>query len=1024
LPQLVHVDKEKCVSCHACIAACPVKICNDGSGEYVSVAGDTCIGCGRCLAICSHGARYFTDDFSRLLGDLAGGTPIVAVVAPSAVANFPDQHLRLNGWLKSLGVTAVFDVSHGAELCARSYFEHINRRRPQLIISQPCPAVVSYIQIHQPALLEYLAPVDSPILHTLKMIRRYHPEFAGHRLAVISPCLAKRRELDETGVGDYSVTFSSIHAHLKSAGRSLDDFVETGFANPTPNKGMLLPTPGGLLRALEQWLPGVRGRAREIHGSEAVYKYLKSLPETIARHPSALPLIVDCLNCEHGCACGPGSTAAPQPDVLQHRVEERCRAAGQPMAVESLDTYWEDRLYARRYVDLSLSGALRLPDAGTRQAILRRMYKFTEHDLYNCCSCGYGSCDQMVVAIHNGLNRPENCHHYLARERQRSDRELAQYHNHLENLVEGRTTELRQANARLEQEIQQRRRMEEALVDSERKLRDVVEASPIPQFVIDRNHVVTYWNRAIEQFTGIPAREMVGTNGHWRPFYSEPRPCLADLLVDDDIVAIGTLYESRWRKTSLLAGAYEFTDFFPVLGEHGKWLCFTAAVIRDSRGVIVGAVETLEDITAQKEAERQLARSQEAAEAANRAKSEFLANMSHEIRTPMTAILGYADLVLDSLQRPEDIEAVNTIRRNGEHLLSVINDILDLSKVEAGMFRLRPTDCAVQAVVDEVVSLMRVRAEAKNLAFDTEYVYPLPRTILSDPTRLRQILINLVGNAIKFTEVGGVRVRVGLDRRSASAAQLQFEVADTGVGITEEQRQRLFQPFSQGDSSYNRKCGGTGLGLAISRRIAELLGGRIEVHSTPGKGSTFRLTLDIGAIDEQQLTTAPSVCAPSESEATPCSRSTWQVNARILLAEDGPDNQRLISFLLKKAGADVVLAENGQVAVREVLATLGAGASGQPGGPRPFDMILMDMQMPILDGYEATRQIRAAHYAGPIVALTAHAMVEDRAKCLEAGCSDYMSKPIDRDKLLSLVAYFCRQSAAMSPTAPPGGARG
>ena len=172
--QVIHVDKTKCVNCHACIAACPVKICNDGSGDHVSVNADTCIGCGRCLATCSHGARYFTDDFAAFLRDVAKPTPIVAVVAPSIVANFSDQYLQVNGWFQSLGVEAVFDVSFGAELCAQSYAEYICRHRPRLLISQPCPVVVNYIQTHQPALLEYLAPVDSPMLHTLKMIRRYY----------------------------------------------------------------------------------------------------------------------------------------------------------------------------------------------------------------------------------------------------------------------------------------------------------------------------------------------------------------------------------------------------------------------------------------------------------------------------------------------------------------------------------------------------------------------------------------------------------------------------------------------------------------------------------------------------------------------------------------------------------------------------------------------------------------------------------------------------------------------------------
>jgi signal transduction histidine kinase/ActR/RegA family two-component response regulator/NAD-dependent dihydropyrimidine dehydrogenase PreA subunit len=1010
LSQIIHVDKTKCINCHACIAACPVKFCNDGSGDHVSLMPATCVGCGRCLVACTHGARYFTDDWARFAVDAAAGVPLVAAVAPSVVANFPGRYLRLNGWLKSLGVAAVFDVSYGAELCARSYFEYIRRDRPRLVISQPCPVVVNYIQTHQPELLEYLAPIDSPMLHTLKMIRRHYPQFREHRLAVFSPCPAKRRELEQTGLGDYHITFSSVRAQLAAVGVALEDMPEMAYANPLPDRAVVFPTPGGLLRALERWFPGVRHRAREVHGTEAVHCYLKSLPQAIGKYPHSLPLIVDCLNCEQGCTGGRGGVAEGTPsDVIYHHIEQRLRdlRKAHPALVGAVSTeFWEAGLFTRRYVDLSANNAIRLPNAEQRQAILQRMHKSGDRDLYNCCSCGYGSCEQMVVAIHNGLNRPENCHHYLEQEHATSQRELSEYRDHLERLVEGRTAELRQTNLRLEEEIQERRRVEEALYDSERKLRDVVEGSPIPQFVIDRSHHITYWNKALETFTGRSHQEMVGTNRQWVPFYPEPRPCLADRLIDGNVAELETQTAGRRERKALLAETHEEIDFCPQLGVEGRWVHFTAAVIRDTRGDIVGAVESIEDITAQRLAEAQLERSHEAAQAANRAKSEFLANMSHEIRTPMTAILGYADLLLESVGREEDIEALRTIQRNGEHLLGVINDILDLSKVEAGMFKLQRAPCSPKALVDEVITLMRVRAEAKNLGLRAEYVYPLPEIITSDPTRLRQVLINLVGNAIKFTEVGGVQVRVGMTQESGAPPRLQFEVIDTGVGITAEQRRHLFEPFSQGDSSVNRKCGGTGLGLAISRRLAEILGGQVELVSSSGKGSKFRLDIDLDASGELPLTLGPAETA-ARAASPPPRKPQCRLTGRILLVEDGPDNQRLISYLLKKAGAEVVLAANGEIAVREVLARMAASSEADRQAAPLFDMVLMDMQMPVLDGYEATRQLRAAGFQRPIVALTAHAMVEDRQKCLDAGCSDYLSKPIDRERLIATVARHC-----------------
>jgi len=1031
----IQVAPRKCVNCHACIAACPVKICNDGSGDHVSVKPEMCIGCGRCLATCTHGARYFSDDFGRFMADVAAGIPIVAVVAPSVAANFPGQYLQLNGWLRRLGVAAVFDVSFGAELHVKSLVEELRRRQPRLAISPACPAIVSYIQVHRPRLLRHLVPVLSPMLHTMKMIERYYARFREHRIAALSPCPTKRRELDQAGLGDYHVTFRSVQEHLASTGQSLDSLPGAEYVNPPPGAAVLLPTPGGLLRALETWLPEARHRIREVHGSQAVYSYLESLPEPVETCPQSLPLLVDCLNCEHGCNCGPASVVQRElSDELQRRIEERYHAARRPSAGgpasegpgcrAAVEPFWEEGLYGRPFQDLSAARRVLLPDDAQREAILRSMHKYTPQDLYNCCSCGYGSCEQMVVAIHNGLNRPENCHHYLAKERESSQAQLAEYHSHLESLVERRTAELLRANDRLRQEVLERWRVEKALLDSEHKLRDVVEGSPIPQFVIDRKHRVTYWNKAIEQFSGLNRREIVGTDGHWRAFYPAQRPCVADLLVDEDLEGIEKYYRGRWKKSPFLDEAYECTDFFPRLGQNGKWLYFSAALLRDARGTVVGAVETLEDITLRKVAEQKLEESQRAAQAANRAKSEFLANMSHEIRTPMTAILGYADLVLENLRRPEDIEAVQTIKRNGEHLLAVINDILDLSKVEAGALTVTHRRCAIAEIVEEVVSLMRVRAEAKNLSLRAEYRFPLPETITTDPIRLRQSLINLVGNAVQFTEAGSARVRVWLDQRPEAPPKLHFDVIDTGIGIPQEQQIRLFEPFSQGDASFNRRVGGTGLGLAISRRLAEILGGEIQLQRTSGEGSIFSLILDPGPLDGARMLSGPSQQTGDSPSPSSPPQSRVKLDCRILLAEDGPDNQRLVAFLLRKAGAEVVVVENGQLAVEAALSVQsGSGPAADPDA-KPFDLVLMDMQMPVLDGYEATRQLRAAGFARPILALTAHAMADDREACLRAGCTEFISRTIDRDRLLAMVAHYSPQPASGPSTSRPAGAEG
>jgi PAS domain S-box-containing protein len=415
----------------------------------------------------------------------------------------------------------------------------------------------------------------------------------------------------------------------------------------------------------------------------------------------------------------------------------------------------------------------------------------------------------------------------------------------------------------------------------------------------------------------------------------------------------------------------------------------------------------IHDITDRKQGEEALRTAKEAAEAANRTKSEFLANMSHEIRTPMTAILGFADILAESVERPEEQDAIQTIKRNSNHLLGLINDILDLSKIEAGKVQIEGMPTAPLSILADVVSMMRVRADGRGLPLNLEYSSPIPEVIQSDPTRLRQILVNLVGNAIKFTENGEVNIRVCLADRNSAEPKLQCEVIDTGIGIRPEQLERLFQPFQQADASTTRKFGGTGLGLAISKRLAMLLGGDITARSAPGKGSSFTLTINTGPLQGvAMLENATEAIAQVSPHARPGEATKRRLPCRILLAEDGPDNQRLISFVLRKAGAEVEICENGKKAMEKGLSTLPGWGRRYDDSTQPFDIILMDMQMPVMDGYEATRRLRQHGYTGPILALTAHAMTDDMQKCLDAGCNAYLTKPIVREHFLNAIASF------------------
>jgi len=484
------------------------------------------------------------------------------------------------------------------------------------------------------------------------------------------------------------------------------------------------------------------------------------------------------------------------------------------------------------------------------------------------------------------------------------------------------------------------------------------------------------------------------------------------------LVPVGTIWTARSQRSRNV-----------LLGYGALWLLGIVAIALGGRE-LNRRISQREEATRQLEAtardlewaNRSLREQSDMAIVATQAKSEFLANMSHEIRTPMTAILGFSEVLYENIGccskcvehescqlRVQNKTYVETIRANGEHLLKLINDILDLSKVEAGKLEIEQITCSPTKVVADVMSLMRVRAEAKNLPLETEYVGPIPETIQCDPTRLRQILINLLGNAIKFTELGSVRLDVRLVQSTNKPPFLQFDVIDTGIGMTQEQISKLFQPFAQADSSTTREFGGTGLGLAISKRLAEMLGGDITISSSPGKGSTFSLIIETGLLDGVPMLDNPSEAVAEAEEEKPVSPQV-KLDCHILLAEDGPDNQRLISFILEKAGARVELAEDGEVACEKALA---AHAKGEP-----YDVILMDMLMPVMDGYEATRELRRHDYTGPIIALTANAMAGDDQKCREAGCDDYLTKPIDRSTFLPLIAKYAEKVTVSTEPRP------
>ena len=545
------------------------------------------------------------------------------------------------------------------------------------------------------------------------------------------------------------------------------------------------------------------------------------------------------------------------------------------------------------------------------------------------------------------------------------------------------------------------------VVATEHRTRQWIDGLPLGVFVLGPDQQVHYANRRSEEILG--------------------QALPPDTALDDLARTSGLMRQSGPDGTtsSPTATPYPPQDLPPVRGLQGeesvvedvnllrdgqqRTLRMWGRPIRDAAGAVSYGLAALEDITDRRQAQHELMAARAQAEDASRAKSQMVANMSHEIRTPMNAILGMLKLMQGTQISPEQADYVHKAQGAARSLLGLLNDILDFSKVEAGKMALDPNPFRLDSVVQNLKVILGANLDASRVTLHMDVAPDVPPGLLGDDLRLQQILINLGGNALKFTPAGEVRLRVSVKERSAHDVLLAFEVRDTGIGIAPENQARIFDGFSQAEASTTRRFGGTGLGLAISQRLVALMGGTLTLQSALGQGSVFAFQARFAVVDAPQHAAAP---APVPTDKRRTSRRLQGL--RLLLAEDNPINQMVAQGLLSKEGATVIVAHHGQQAVEMLAQTLPDAAQPVP----PFDAVLMDIQMPVLDGYGATRAIRQqlGMTQLPIIAMTANAMASDRAECLNVGMNDHVGKPFDLDHLVATILQW--SAAAATPADP------